>query len=60
MVTPINSDFSYLEGAAMSNQLPSKEVLSQEESEAKQAVMKYMSGEDGLSVFTERLMSTAI
>ncbi|MCA1859304.1 hypothetical protein LE191_04165 [Janthinobacterium sp. HSC-3S05] len=44
----------------MSDQLPSKEVLSAEEQEAKQAVMKYMSGEEGLAVFCERLREKGI
>jgi hypothetical protein len=41
----------------MSNQL---QVLTQEEQEAKDAVMKYITGEDGLSVFTERLREQGI
>lgn len=44
----------------MSNQLPSTEVLSAEEAEAKAAVMKYMSGEEGLAVFCERLREQGI
>jgi hypothetical protein len=43
----------------MSNQLPSKKVLTEEE-EAKLSVMKYMSGEEALEVFTHRLREKGI
>lgn len=44
----------------MSNQLPSNEALSIEEEEAKKSVMAYMSGEEGLEVFCERLREKGI